>query len=162
MAARSILSLQMSLSITPLSASRPCYGLTSFTTSKHRSNISTMHPKVSEGQDESKVSAEAKSLHESGWEFDDEKMGLMKTYNFKTYTKALVGCSSRLSVAPTNNFKDFLYTVGVRSKSKNHHSKMVIVSLTLLQQNFEPCLRLPPANRLRGYTLDNTPSPWTL
>ena len=49
-----------------------------------------MQPKISEGQDKSRVTAEAKALLETGWIFDDEDMGVKKTYNFKTYTKALV------------------------------------------------------------------------
>ena len=46
---------------------------------------------LSKGQDESKVIAEAKTLFESGWNLDEEEMGVKKTYYFKTYTKALVG-----------------------------------------------------------------------
>ena len=49
-----------------------------------------MQPKISEGQDENKLIAEAKALVENGWTLDDEEMGVKKTYHFKTYTKALV------------------------------------------------------------------------
>ncbi|KAM0798045.1 pterin-4-alpha-carbinolamine dehydratase family protein [Usnea florida] len=96
--------------ITPLSVFQTRQVLPNFTTSKRISNISSMQPKLSEGQDESRVLAEAKALLENGWILDDEEVGVKKTYHFKTYTKAL----------------DFLCTVGVRSKSKNHHSVMTI------------------------------------
>lgn len=46
--------------------------------------------KIGAGQDDEKVTAEAKILLENGWESDEEEMGLQKTYYFKTYTKALV------------------------------------------------------------------------
>lgn len=49
-----------------------------------------MHPKLSEGQEESRVIAEAKALLENGWILDDEEVGVKKTYYFKTYIKALV------------------------------------------------------------------------
>lgn len=49
-----------------------------------------MQPKLSEGQDEIRVTAEAKALLENGWRLDDEEVGVKKTYHFKTYTKALV------------------------------------------------------------------------
>ena len=78
--------------ITPLSIFRTRQGLTNFIASKQQSIISIklMQPKISEGQDESRVIAEAKALHENGWRLDDEEMGVKKTYHFKTYTKALV------------------------------------------------------------------------
>ncbi len=49
-----------------------------------------MQPKLSEGQDEQTLIAEANALAEKGWDLDDQKMGVQKTYHFKTYTKALV------------------------------------------------------------------------
>ena len=39
--------------------------------------------------------------------------------------------------APSETLQDFLYTVGVRSKSKNHHSVMIIVSLAFFLQCLE-------------------------
>ena len=49
-----------------------------------------MQPKISEGQDENKLIAEAEALLGNGWMLDDEEMGVRKRYHFKTYTKALV------------------------------------------------------------------------
>lgn len=49
-----------------------------------------MPPNISEGQDEGKVVAEADALLVHGWKLDEEQIGLIKTYYFKTYTKALV------------------------------------------------------------------------
>ena len=76
--------------ITPLCIFRTRQCLTNFNTSNHQSIISSMHPKLSEGQEESRVIAEAKALLENGWILDDEEAGVKKTYHFKTYTKALV------------------------------------------------------------------------
>lgn len=89
MAIRAARSLMCSPS-TPLSTLRTRQRLANFTTSKHQSIISIMQPKITEGQDESKVMAEAKALLDSGWTLDEEEMGVKKTYYFKTYTKALV------------------------------------------------------------------------
>ena len=55
-----------------------------------------MPPKISEGQDETNLIAEAKALAENGWALDNEEMGVKKTYYFKTYTKALVRSIIRL------------------------------------------------------------------
>ena len=73
--------------ITPLFIFRTCQN---FIVLKHLSTTSIMQPKISEGQDENKLIAEAKALVENGWTLDDEEMGVKKTYHFKTYTKALV------------------------------------------------------------------------
>ena len=37
------------------------------------------------------VEAGLKALTENAWELDNEKIGIRKTYYFKTYTKCLVG-----------------------------------------------------------------------
>lgn len=77
---------------------------------KQISTTSIMQPKISEGNDENTVLAETEILLQNGWTLDKEEMGIKKRYHFKTYTKAL----------------DFLGVIGVRSKSKNHHSTMTI------------------------------------
>ena len=87
---RAVLPPMRSHIITPLSVFQTRQVLTNFTTSKRISNDSSMQPKLSEGQDESRVMAEAKALLENGWTLDDEEVGVKKTYHFKTYTKALV------------------------------------------------------------------------
>ena len=53
-----------------------------------------MQLKLSEGQDESKVTAEVTALVESGWNLDEEQIGVRKTYHFKTYTKVMVSGST--------------------------------------------------------------------
>ena len=90
MFARAFLPLMRSHIITPLSTFRTCQVLTNFTISKRTSIVLSMQPTLSEGQDESRVMAEAKALLENGWILDDEEVGVKKTYHFKTYTKALV------------------------------------------------------------------------
>ena len=86
--------------------------------------------------------AEAKALLENGWMLDDEEVGVKKTYHFKTYTKALVFGVSSAFGAHADALQDFLYTIGVRSKSKNHHSVMTIVRFTLFPQCLELGLNL--------------------
>lgn len=76
--------------ITPHFIFRKHRRLTAFIASKQLSTISTMEPKISEGQDESKLITEMRALAENGWILDDQDMGIKKTYYFKTYTKALV------------------------------------------------------------------------
>ena len=58
-----------------------------------------MQPKFSEGQDESKMMAELMALVENGWKLDAEQIGVQKTYQFKAYTKVLVGDSPSLSLS---------------------------------------------------------------
>ena len=136
--------------ITPPFSSTLCnhHKSTVFIASKQLSSASTMAPKISEGQDKSKLITEAKALTENGWALDDREMGVRKTYHFKTYTKALVGSLSRLFNARADNFQDFLFTVGVRSKSNNHHSVMTIVRSPKFSQRFLFDLDLLLANGL--------------
>jgi 4a-hydroxytetrahydrobiopterin dehydratase len=78
--------------LTPLFQMRTPPGLANFSTSKRMSsnNSSVMQPKISKGQDESKVTTELQALLENGWKLNDEQIQLEKTYHFKTYTKVLV------------------------------------------------------------------------
>ncbi|KAL1960153.1 hypothetical protein VTO42DRAFT_8696 [Malbranchea cinnamomea] len=69
-------------------------------------------PAFSEGSDRQQLMGEVQELLQNGWQLDAERMGLSKLYYFKTYTKCL----------------DFSQVVGIRSKSKNHHSTMTIKS----------------------------------
>jgi 4a-hydroxytetrahydrobiopterin dehydratase len=86
-----------------------------------------MQLKFSKGQDESKVTADVNALVESGWELDEEQIGVQKTYHFKTYTKVMVGDSTNYH-GLSNLSKDLHHNIGVRSKSKNHHPEMISVS----------------------------------
>jgi len=144
MSARAVRSLQSPL--TPLFKFRTRHCFANFTTSEQSNisimqpNIPIMQPKVSEGQDKSKVFTETNALLEGGWILDDEEMGVKRTFYFKTYTKALVRGVIRAFTAPADALQDFLSLIGVRSKSKNHHSVMTIVRLTLYVQRREPGL----------------------
>ncbi|KAL1995399.1 hypothetical protein VTN49DRAFT_1586 [Thermomyces lanuginosus] len=71
----------------------------------------TMEPVFAEGVDREQALPRINALLDQGqWKLDEERMGLLKTYYFKTYTKCL----------------DFSQVIGIRSKSKNHHSTMTI------------------------------------
>lgn len=54
------------------------------------STSATQQPIYAQGEEENKLNPELSKLFESGWELDENKMGLKKTYHFKTYTKVLV------------------------------------------------------------------------
>ncbi|KZZ91013.1 Transcriptional coactivator/pterin dehydratase [Ascosphaera apis ARSEF 7405] len=55
-------------------------------------------------------SPHVKSLIASGWQLDDSKMGISKTFYFKTFTKC----------------QDFFNLIAIRSKSAKHHSTTTI------------------------------------
>ncbi|OKL63021.1 hypothetical protein UA08_02047 [Talaromyces atroroseus] len=60
-----------------------------------------------------RLSALLRSLIEQKqWTLDEDRAGVAKTYYFKTYTKCL----------------DFTQVIGIRSKSKNHHSTITLKS----------------------------------
>lgn len=83
-------------------------------------------------------------LAEKEWVLDDEGTGVSKTYWFKTYTKCLVCFLFFFFSLPSsfslvlylwtdcglirNPCQDFTQVVGIRSKSKNHHPTITIVS----------------------------------
>jgi hypothetical protein len=49
-----------------------------------------METKFSDGTEKDQYVGEVETLLTHGWELDEEKIGLIKTYYFKTYTKCLV------------------------------------------------------------------------
>ncbi len=65
--------------------------------SKLRLHLSTMTsailPQFSPGEDTSRLMPETTALLESAWSLDDSHQGLLKTFNFPTYAKALVSLS---------------------------------------------------------------------
>ncbi|KKA16994.1 Pterin-4-alpha-carbinolamine dehydratase family protein [Rasamsonia emersonii CBS 393.64] len=64
-------------------------------------------PIFAAGVDQDQFLPQTQALLEEGqWTLDEERMGVTKTFYFKTYTKCLI--------------------IGIRSKSKNHHSTMTI------------------------------------
>ena len=68
--------------------------------SKFQLQLSTMadaiRPRFSPGEDSSRLMTETTALLDSHWSLDDSHQGLLKTFNFPTYAKALV----RLSLPP--------------------------------------------------------------
>lgn len=55
--------------------------------------------------------------------------------------------------------QDLVQTVGIRSKSKNHHSAMTVVSPPV-RPSLGPCLPLALESRFGRGPLDHAPSPW--
>lgn len=87
---------------------------------------------ISEGEDKNAVEASIEDLPRNGWQTTEDGLDIRKTYNFKTFTKAVVGVLSLFLVyKKTWLRKDFFNLVAIRSKSEDHHSTVVIVSATL-------------------------------
>ncbi|KAL8882155.1 MAG: hypothetical protein Q9198_000797 [Flavoplaca austrocitrina] len=74
-----------------------------------------MQLNIADGEDRDKLTREFSALFENGWQLDEDNVGVQKTYHLKTYTKVL----------------DLHHSIGVRSKSKNHHPEMATKSGSL-------------------------------
>jgi hypothetical protein len=61
------------------------------------SSVSGMQPQYSAGEDEATVQRGVESLTGVGWGLDSERMGVQKTYYFRSYFKAIVSLSFFLS-----------------------------------------------------------------
>ena len=73
---------------------RSQYGLARFG-SQRISNKSSMEPKFSEGHDRDTVRTELDVLINNGWELNEEKKVIKKTYHLGTYTNVLVRYPTR-------------------------------------------------------------------
>jgi hypothetical protein len=61
-----------------------------------------MEPVVAEGSNQEPLLAQTRALiDQESWALDEDRMGVIKTYYFKTYTKCLV---SARSIASRNNY----------------------------------------------------------
>lgn len=49
-----------------------------------------MEPKFSAGVDKDQLTGKVEALLRNNWTLDEDRMGLQKTYYFKTYTKCMV------------------------------------------------------------------------
>ncbi|KAF7181012.1 hypothetical protein CNMCM7691_000141 [Aspergillus felis] len=65
---------------------------------------------ISPGEDAEQVQEELKALLEKGWVLDGERMGIQKTFYFRTYFKAV----------------SFMNVVASQSAIKKHHSTMTV------------------------------------
>lgn len=65
--------------------------------SRMSSSVSGMQPQYSAGEDEATVQRGVESLTGAGWGLDSERMGVQKTYYFRSYFKAIVSLSFFLS-----------------------------------------------------------------
>lgn len=116
---------------------------------RHYSSLPTSDtptkPIFAEDVNPEQLSAPLQSLlEEKQWNLDEEGMGVAKMYYFKTYTKCLVRSLSFLAllgrIGPVWVMwlislvwlcQDFTQVVGIRSKSKNHHATITVVSSPL-------------------------------
>lgn len=64
--------------------------IVSILTAKRTAVNTAMQPKIAEGDDGNSLRQELSRLVESGWQLDEEGVGVRKTYHLKTYTKVLV------------------------------------------------------------------------
>lgn len=76
-----------------------------------------MSLKISKGQDEAAIRLQVNTLVESGWVVKGE-IQLEKIYHLKTYTKVI----------------DLHNVIAIKSKSENHHPKMLTEFSTLTVQ----------------------------
>lgn len=78
---------------------------------------------------------EVRSLLQNGWKLDAENESIIKKFHFKTFTKCLVSSSF---ILPTRSkaLQDFVQIVGIRSKSRNHHPSMGVVSRDFCIRSF--------------------------
>lgn len=65
--------------------------------SRMSSSVSGMGLRYAEGEDEAAVQRGVEALTGQGWELDGERMGVQKTYYFRSYFKAIVRLSAGLS-----------------------------------------------------------------
>lgn len=49
-----------------------------------------MQPIIAEGEDRDMLTTSLSALLESGWQLDENNVGVRKTYHLKTYTKVMV------------------------------------------------------------------------
>lgn len=61
--------------------------------SRMSSSVSGMQPQYSAGEDEATVQRGVEALTGAGWGLDSERMGVQKTYYFRSYFKAIVSLS---------------------------------------------------------------------
>jgi len=94
-----------------------------------------MQPKISAGQDESKVKAELQELVQSGWQLDHD-IQLEKTYSLKSYRHVKV--SERLYITNKANSLQFLtLEIMSRSQVKNHHPVLKSVRSRIANPQFK-------------------------
>lgn len=67
-------------------------------------------PRYVPAEDEKTIQSGWEEVRDAQWQLDEQRMGLSKTFFFKTYTKAL----------------DFVHVVGVKTKTQNHHPTVTI------------------------------------
>ena len=58
------------------------------------SSHANIQPRFSSGVDENQLMTETQALLKCKWTFDEDQMGVQKTFNFPTFAKALVTQSS--------------------------------------------------------------------
>ncbi|KAF2835003.1 hypothetical protein M501DRAFT_942880 [Patellaria atrata CBS 101060] len=73
--------------------------------------MASTNPQFSSGADKSAMAEEVSALLDAEWKLSDDRIGIEKTYYFKTYTKVLV-----------------CYLYSEACTSKNHHSEMLLKS----------------------------------
>ncbi|RMJ20814.1 pterin-4-alpha-carbinolamine dehydratase [Aspergillus sp. HF37] len=78
--------------------------------SRMSSSVSGMQPQYSAGEDEATVQRGVEALTGAGWGLDSERMGVQKTYYFRSYFKAI----------------SFVNMIAAESAVKKHHAVMTV------------------------------------
>ena len=91
---------------------------------------------ISQGEDAEQVQGGLERLLENGWVLDGERMGIKKTFYFRSYFKAVVGFVLTVVLRERSREADwlvqsFLNVVASQSATKKHHPTMTVVSFLL-------------------------------
>ena len=91
---------------------------------------------ISQGEDAEQVQGGLERLLENGWVLDGERMGIKKTFYFRSYFKAVVGFVLTVVLRERSREADwlvqsFLNVVASQSATNKHHPTMTVVSFLL-------------------------------
>lgn len=97
---------------------------------------------ISQGEDAEQVQGGLERLLENGWVLDGERMGIKKTFYFRSYFKAVVGFVLTVVLRERSREADwlvqsFLNVVASQSATKKHHPTMTVVSFFINLLNGE-------------------------
>ncbi|KAH2924000.1 hypothetical protein KXW25_003283 [Aspergillus fumigatus] len=86
---------------------------------------------ISQGEDAEQVQGGLERLLENGWVLDGERMGIKKTFYFRSYFKAVVGFVLTVVLRERSREADwlvqsFLNVVASQSATKKHHPTMTV------------------------------------
>jgi 4a-hydroxytetrahydrobiopterin dehydratase len=94
-------------------------------------------PQFAEGFDPEQLRPQLNGLQDQGWRLDEDKIGIKKTFYFRSYFKAVVSffffffffiLPASISVLEADVSQSFLNVIASQSATKKHHATMTVVS----------------------------------